>query len=63
MNAAAMLRDCFEHQHPEAYGRPEVVPEFPRESVVNAEPMPEGVNSEGYVWPDLLVVPEGAETY
>lgn len=52
-HAGPMIDVCFRHQHPELYGRPEVVPEFPRESAVGAEPLPEGINGEGYVWPEL----------
>lgn len=50
-----MINTCFEYQHSELFGRPEVVPEFPRESAVGAEPLPEGFNSEGYVFPELMV--------
>lgn len=54
-NAAAMINICFEHQHPELFGRPEVAPEFPIEGAVRGEPIPDGANSEGFVWPDNVV--------
>ena len=51
MNAVAMVVRCFQHQHPEMYGRPDVGMEFPRESEMRAEPIPEGRNSEGWLLP------------
>lgn len=48
-NAGPMVNRCFEHQHPEMFGRPEVLPEFPPESCTGAAPMPAGVNSKGVV--------------
>jgi hypothetical protein len=32
-----MLRECFEHQHPEAYGRAEVAPAWPAEARASVE--------------------------
>jgi len=53
VDAGPMILTCFKHQHPDLYWRPGIVPEFPRESMVGAELLPEGVNNEGYVWPEL----------
>lgn len=57
-DASAMITECFRRQHPEAYGRPEILPEFPREASVTAEIVPEGFNREGIVWPEVLPSPE-----
>lgn len=59
-DAGPMIAACFLHQHPEAYGRAEILPEFPRESAVTAEPVPEGFNREGILWPEVLPSPEEA---
>lgn len=53
-DAGPMINLCFRHQHPEAYDRPEVPMEFPREASVTSEILPEGMNREGHVWPDLI---------
>ena len=60
-NAGEMIDTCFRHQHselfPELYGGKivEVGYAFPRESAVGADILPEGFNSEGYVWPEDIV--------
>lgn len=50
----AMVNACFRHQHPEAYERPEVAPEFPEESNSRMEPTPVGANPE-CVAPEAVV--------
>ena len=44
MDAGTMISTCFRHQHPECFGRPEVMPEFPVFSATGSEPVPEGAN-------------------
>lgn len=59
-NAGNMIDTCFRLQHPELYPEfhddqiVEVPPEFPLESRIGAEYLPEGANAEGYVWPEPM---------
>ena len=59
-DAGPMLDVCFRRQHPflfpeEYEGKVvDIEADFPRESMVGAELLPEGMNGEGYVWPELV---------
>ncbi len=71
-NAGPMIDLCFRHQYPGLFRKPgpgdlftnyepSLLPEFPRESGVTAELVPNGMNYEGYVWPELMVTEEVRE--
>ncbi|HAM54095.1 MAG TPA: hypothetical protein DCQ64_01240 [Candidatus Rokubacteria bacterium] len=53
-DAGPMIDRCFRAQHPEAYGRDGILPEFPWESRVTTETIPDGANREGDVSPKLV---------
>ena len=54
-----MLDLCFRHQHPELFGGLEINQEFPKESGVRAEQLPDGANAEGYVWSTQAIAEKG----